>query len=103
MKFRLNFGIPKPETAAETNDQLSTVDGMRRAIMKAAYDSALIRQCLLVADHAGLSGEDRYAMLAYHALRQLEDLYQQHSDVLDRLPMPPMILKRPAEKTDSPR
>ena len=25
MKFRLNFGIPKPETAAETNDQLSTV------------------------------------------------------------------------------
>jgi hypothetical protein len=100
MSYRIIIGIPKPETAEETNDQLTSVDGMRRAILRAARDSALIRQCLMTAEHAGLKGEDLYAMMAYHALRQLEDLYQRHSDVLDRLPMPPMILKKNVTETE---
>lgn len=101
MKFRLQMGIPKPETAADTNDQLTSVEGMRRAILRASRDSGLIRQCLATAEHAGMRGEDLYTMMAYHALRYLEDLYQQHSDVLDRIPMPPVVLKPQPDNSGS--
>lgn len=94
MKLHISLGIPKPETAKETEDQLGSIDGMRRAITHAGYrDSALIHQCMMTADVQGMSGEDRYVLLAYHALRQLEDIWQQHSDAMSKIPMPATILK----------
>jgi hypothetical protein len=47
-------------------------DEMRKRIREGARDSSLIHNCMYTADHQGLSGEDRYVLLAYHALIELE-------------------------------
>ena len=91
--FQIQMGIRKPETAQETNDQLGSIDGMRRAIHRASFDSALIRQAMIYADNGGLSGEDRYVMLAYHALRQLQDVWEQWEQMAALMPNPPLIMR----------
>lgn len=53
-----------------------TVDAMRQAIYEAGQESHLIRNAWQVADAQGMSGEDRYVYLAYHALVALEIYYQ---------------------------
>jgi len=57
------LGIPAPEGPQET-EEASTPDGMRRAILRGARDSALVRNVMYRADFAGLSGEDRYVAMA---------------------------------------
>ena len=95
--FRITVGLPKPETAAEVQAH-STFRGMRHAMWNAGMrESALIRQCMETAHVMGLDGEDRYTLLAYHALRQLEDLWIQHRALSDLLPMPPFVLQRPKD------
>lgn len=61
---QIKIGIDKPDDFAE----LPSFDQMRAAIYKAQYDSVLIRQSMMQADVRGLSGEDRYTLLAYRAL-----------------------------------
>ena|SRR5690348_16830185 len=97
-EFRIPLGIRKPETAKETEDQLGSIDGMRRAILRASRDSGIIRTCLDQAQYRGLSGEDTYVLLAYHALRMLEDMHRNHSDLLARMPLPPVIMKDNGQK-----
>ena len=53
---------------------------MRHAIFMAGHDSALIRTLMMSADVQGLSSEDRYTLLAYHALIALENTYRQVMD-----------------------
>lgn len=72
----ITLGIPVPETARAAADE-ATIAGMRRAIGAAYRDSPIVRKCMMMADRDGLSGEDRYTLLAYHALRALEDQYQE--------------------------
>ena len=96
-EFHMPMGIKKPETATETQAR-STVNGMRKAITDASYHSALIRQCMLRADAAGLSGEDRYVLIAYHALMMLEEL---HRDRMDRLMLEPNPLILPIRQSDT--
>lgn len=60
-------GIEKPEKEPTSTDE------MRKAITAAAWHSSLVRNCMVAADYQGLSGEDRYAVVAYYALRSLED------------------------------
>ena len=73
------LGIPAPEGPQET-EEASTPDGMRRAILRGARDSALVRNVMYRADFAGLSGEDRYVAMAYNALVQLEALWRSTLD-----------------------
>jgi len=84
------MGIPAPEGMQETND-VATVEGMRRAIFRASRDSALIHANLYNADMRGLSGEDRYVVLAYNALVHLESLHQQMMQHTMFNPDPPAI------------
>lgn len=48
----------------------STPEQMRAEINRMAQHDALTRQVMVIADRYGMSGEDRYTMLAYHALRE---------------------------------
>lgn len=54
-----------------------TPNEMRAAIHKASLHSPLVRNIIGAADRAGATAEDRYTMLAYHALVQLETYYKQ--------------------------
>lgn len=83
------LGLPKPEG----NDDIPpSLNEMRAAITRGQRDSALIRSCFMGAEVQGLSGEDKYVLLAYHALRVLEDTHQRLSRFIELSPMPPMII-----------
>jgi hypothetical protein len=77
---------PKPGEIVDCN-------AMRRAIDEAKHESALVGQAMISADYNGMSGEDRYTMLAYHALVALETYWKQalKSSMLN--PNPPWIIK----------
>ena len=83
-----HVGLPKPEQDCETD-----LNAMRKAIEHGRRDSALIAQCLRQAEHVGLSGEDKYVLLAFHALRMLEDTHQRLSRYVALSPMVPQILE----------
>lgn len=67
-RFTPVTGLPTPDKEPET------VDEMRQAILRAYRDDSTIHAVFQTADHRGMSGEDRYAMLAYYALRRIHDL-----------------------------
>lgn len=79
-------GIEKPEKDP------ATVDEMRQAIERARRDSGLISNVIGIAHYKGMSGEDKYAMLAYHALRQLEATHKQLLQMLYTTPSKPLII-----------
>jgi len=91
--FKMHYGIKPPETAEEIKRH-ATLDGMRKAIELAQRDSQVIRQCLQLARYEGFNGEDTYTLLAYHALRQLEDHWQRMSQLIDLMPVPPIVVPR---------
>jgi hypothetical protein len=49
---------------------------MRQEILRQSRDSAVIRNSLEMARHYGLSGEDMYVSMAFHALIMLEQYAQ---------------------------
>lgn len=61
-------------------------EAMRREILKGTEDSALIRQWYCTCHSQGLSGEDRYVLLAFTALTELERHYRRLSEVTAILP-----------------
>lgn len=69
-----------------------TVDAMRRAIHEGSYESHLIRNALQVAAAQGMSGEDRYVYLAYHALVALETYFQRELRRAHLYPDPLMVV-----------
>lgn len=88
---RLIIGLEKPEENFVCSGEGANVDAMRRAILRGQRDSALIRNVMIHADVAGLSGEDRYVLLAYHALIELQRYAGRLSDCIALQPRPPMI------------
>ncbi len=66
---------------------------MRKQIFEGQRDSALIRSCMQLADIEGLSGEDRYTYLAWHALIGFERQWQQLRQFYALHPLPPVIMK----------
>lgn len=70
-----HVGLPRPDSPKEVSDAES-VAGMRRAILRGARNSSLIRQCMDVAQSRLLSREEIYVFLAYEALLRLEELHQ---------------------------
>jgi hypothetical protein len=75
-----HLGLKKPDP--EPQD----MNAMRLAIRRAELDSSIIYNCLVQARHLGLSGEDTYTLLSYHALRALEDVHSRLMDLMNRLP-----------------
>lgn len=53
-----------------------TPDDMRAEIYRVSYGDSMVRNVMMMSDHMGLSGEDRYVILAYNALRELNRLKQ---------------------------
>lgn len=88
-QYHIKIGIERPDGRQPGDARDMTA--LRREIHKAMYDSALIRNVMLAADHEGLSAEDRYTLLAYEALVALETNWKQviRTRMLD--PMPPML------------
>lgn len=81
-------GIPKPTT------EPVSVDEMRQAIRRAYRDDHTIHAVFQQADFKGMSGEDRYAMLAYYALRRVRDLEAINLRWVNSHPMPPLVQPR---------
>lgn len=65
---------------------------MRQEIYKAMRNSALVRNTLDTADIAGVSAEDRYTMLSYHALVVLEIYYKKCLELTRLQPSPPFLM-----------
>lgn len=86
--FEMSIGIAKPDK------EPVSVDEMRVAIHAAERKSALIHSTMTAAYYRGMSGEDKYAMLAYYALRQLEDLGKLTLD-LSSCTLSPSVFKVP--------
>jgi hypothetical protein len=80
----MQFGIATPK------DEPRSVDEMRQAIDRARRDSSLIRNTMDTARFQGMSGEDTYVMLAYYALRQLEQHYKINMQWLNLQPASPL-------------
>ena len=89
--MRIQMGLTAPKSAAET-ERAATLEGMRAEIWKAYRDSPLISACLEASRYRGLSGEDTYTLLAYHALRSLEDHYQWSMEIFNKMPVPPIMV-----------
>ena len=96
---QMTMGIPRPKNEAETKAQ-ATLDGMRQAIWHGQRDSALIKNALLAAEYAGMSGEDKYTLLAYHALVALEELYGEHLKWISLSPRPPWMIGSMADTNE---
>lgn len=101
-RWRIQVGLPKPETAQEVKDAAS-IEGMRRAIQFGRRDSRIIAAALEQAVHMGLNGEDTYVLLAYHALLSVESYARRCIDLTNLMPMPPMIIDRPSDPTSGPQ
>ena len=90
----IKMGLPPHNNVAKP----PTFDEMRAAITKGQRDSALIAQCLRQAEYMGLSGEDKYVILAYQALIQLEETHKRLMHFVSLMPNPTPILDRDAER-----
>ena len=89
-KYRIQVGLRAPETPQESAEG-NQIDGMRCRINRAQRDSALIATCFEKAWIMGMSSEETYVTLAYHALIQLEHYAQELLDVKARMPNPGLI------------
>ena len=77
MKLR-QMDLP-PKTAEEIKDA-ETPEGMRRRLQQYAREDPLVRRVLEMARYQGLSGEDTYTILAFHALIDRERFMDQILD-----------------------
>lgn len=91
--WHIKIGIERPE--GRQSGDIWDMDEARREIAKAMRDSALIRSVMQAADHAGLSGEDRYTLLAYEALVALETNWKEVMRIRMLDPMPPPVPRSP--------
>jgi hypothetical protein len=83
--------------------EVHTPEEMRAEIHRISRSRAsiLARTVMDCADFNGLSAEDRYTMLAYHALRELVRHQQISHDLLMVMPRPDIVLK-PREQQSPP-
>jgi hypothetical protein len=72
-------------------EQADTPQEMRAAIEKAQCNSPIVRNTLMAARYAGLSAEDTYTMLAYHAMQAHSKAMAQVLEMHSLMPMPQVI------------
>lgn len=81
----------KAETAEEL-EQIRTPNGIRQRLLEASRYDPLVRRVFDLAVREGLSGEDIYTLLAYHAIVQKQELEQLILDDLNTRVMPALII-----------
>jgi hypothetical protein len=70
----------------------STPEEMRAEISRLRHFDPMVRAAMDLADYHGLSGEDRYVVLAYQALRAKSSLMQQCIDkATNTVYLPPFL------------
>ncbi len=76
-----------PQTDEEKKE-CETPDGIRRRLRKVYYHHSdpLIHACLRMSEARGLSGEDMYTVLAFEALKQLEELRKRYLNTINTMP-----------------
>jgi hypothetical protein len=89
---RIRIGIEPKELAKDSLPPTPTE--MRQAIFEASHESALVRNIMYTADHLGATAEDRYTMLAYHALIALETYYKRTLELTMLMPNPSFIMDK---------
>jgi hypothetical protein len=67
---------PIEARTAEEIEQIRTPNGIRQRIYEATFHDPLVRNVFTLAYREGLSGEDLYVLLAYHALVAKQKLEQ---------------------------
>jgi hypothetical protein len=72
--------------------EATTPDEMRAEINRLRQKDAMVRSVLDMADWKGLSAEDRYAILAYLALRERAKMQKLILDGAMLRPMPPIFV-----------
>jgi hypothetical protein len=88
--FEIHVGLREPKLGGFMHLDFNQ---MRKEILAGQQDSALIRSCMILADIEGLSTEDRYTYLAYHALIGFERQFQQLRQIWALSPMTPIVMK----------
>lgn len=88
-RYHVIIGIERPEGIDPQAEYLRPVVEMRKDINRAYRDSNLIRQCRHRADREGLNGEDHMTLLAYCALRMLEDANQRELAAMEHAGIEP--------------
>lgn len=83
----------KAETAEEL-EQAKTPNGLRQRIYEATFHDPLVRRVFTEAYRQGLSGEDLYTFLAYHALVAKQELEARQLDYYNCQINPPIIVNR---------
>jgi hypothetical protein len=84
---------PIEARTAEEIEQIQTPNGIRQRIHEARLHDPLVRRVFDLASRQGLSGEDLYAILAYHALVAKQRLEQHVVEDYMTRPSPPIIIK----------
>lgn len=79
---------------AEEIEQAKTPSGMRQRIFYAAYSDPLIGRVLDLARRNGLSGEDTYVLLAYHALCVKQRYEADRLEDLQTQVNPPLLINK---------
>ena len=74
-EWHVKIGIELPE--GQHPGDIRDMNLLRQEIYKAMCDSPLVRNVMYAADREGMSGEDRYTLLAYEALVALETNWKQ--------------------------
>ena len=99
-EWHIKYGIERPDNHQPGDAR--DMGTLRREIYQAMRDSALVRNIMYIADHEGLSAEDRYTLLAYEALVALETNWKQVLRMKSLDPMPPMIVPSQSIKGSQP-
>lgn len=71
-----------------------TAEAMRGEIFRLKHYDPLVRNVMCMADYRGMSAEDRYTILAYEALRQLNHIKQLTLNDAMLNPAPPILRAR---------
>lgn len=76
-----------------------TPEQMRAELFKRSYvgQGTLVRHAMTMADMQGLSGEDRYVVLAYYLLRENADLKERLLRVAETT-IPPMFIRKETDE-----
>jgi hypothetical protein len=72
----------------------STPDEVRAELFRLRRESSLVSHAMDFADYSGYSGEDKYAMLAYHALKSRAEYIKSTLSLQMRAPPQPFTVKK---------
>ena len=72
-----------------------TPNDMRAELYRVSREDSLVRSVFQMADYNGMSAEDRYTVLAYHAMAARNKLMQESIEFAMVYPHQPIIISKP--------